>query len=533
MKNILKEIEANYPVEKVLVNGHQVWPYLRVRYYSMYRVKEASQQGERGARYPSFPRTRKQSLMQRIIHKLKLKHVPGPVLRLVRLLGLARTLMKKLKRMRMLKRVLWPLQTARKLQIFYGFKNLFGNYEYIVLSISAERRELDGKFFHKLIDPVSDRLGRDKVLYIESGSPSLCPIEKVHSKHIVSRGLLLLLARIMVRFMPGKCEIQGNAILKSIQHNYGLKVDDLRWIKFFNAQRKLFSLMFRLIKPRAVFVTDYISYSPAIKAAKELGIKVMEFQHGTIGKEHPSYNIDVEIDRGCFPDYLLVFGSRELETFANSYFIEAEHVLPIGSFYIEHVRNNHVLDGGLVKKLENYNRTVGVTLQWVYEKRTIEFIVQAANLAPHIFYILIPRLAVTGGPEEAKHAAAEYLTLELPGNVAVVTDKDFYELMMYVDFHATMYSTCTMEAPSLGTQNILINIDNMSQKYFGAMLRDKRTTRYVDTPEEFVQTINTFRRLDRDTMSKLNQDIIATDYERNIKKVISEHFLDEREGRKR
>ena len=533
MKNILKEIEANYPVERVLVNGHQVWSYLRVRYNSMYRVKEASQQGERGARYPSFPRTRKQSLMQRLMHKMKLKHMPGLVLRLVRLLELARTLMKKLKRMPILKRLLWPLQTARKLQIFYGFKNWFGNYEYIVLSNSAERRELDGKLFHKLIDPVSDRLGRDNVLYIENGSPSLCPIEKVYSRHIVSRGLLLLLARIMVSFMPGKCEIQGNAILKSIQHDYGLKVDDLRVIKFFNAQRKLFSLMFRMIKPRAVFVTDYISYSPAIKAAKELGIKVMEFQHGTIGKEHPSYNIDVEIDRGCFPDYLLVFGRRELETFANSYFIEAEHVLPIGSFYIENVRNDYVLESSLVKKLKNYNRTVAVTLQWAYEKRTIEFIVQAANLDPHIFYILIPRLAVTGGPEEAKHAAAEYLTLELPGNVAVVTDKDFYKLMMYVDFHATIFSTCALEAPSLGTQNILTNIDNMAKKYFETLLYDKRITRYVDTPEEFVHTINNFRRLARNTVCKLNQNIIAMDYERNMEKLISEHFLDECEGRKR
>ena len=105
-------------------------------------------------------------------------------------------------------------------------------------------------------------------------------------------------------------KIQHEAILKSIQHDYGLKVNYIRWIKFFEAQRKLFSLMFRIVKPRVVFVTDYISYAPAIRAAKQRGIKVMEFQHGTIGREHPSYNVDIEIDRGCFPDYLLVFGQR-------------------------------------------------------------------------------------------------------------------------------------------------------------------------------------------------------------------------------
>jgi hypothetical protein len=532
MGNILKDIEAYYPVEKLLVNGYQVWSYLRVRCNSMYRAKEASRQGERGTRYPSLKRTRKQGLMQKLMYKLGVKHIPAPLTRFAPLIERARRLARNLKQMPMpiLKRVLGPLQTARKLQVLYGFRNWFSKYEYVVLSISSERRELNGKLFHKLIDPVADRLGHNRVLYIENGSPSLCPIEEVHSKHIVPQGLLLLLARAVVCFTPAKCKFQHKVILESIMQDYGIQFDYVRWIRLFNARRKVFSLLFRIIRPRVVFVTDYISYSPAVKAAKELGIKVVEFQHGTIGKEHPSYNIDVELDRTCFPDYLLVFGRRELETFASSHFIEGERVLPIGSFYVEHVRNNHKPDDSLVKQLKSYNRTVGVTLQWTYERRTIDFIVLAAELDPNVFYILIPRLPVAKGVEEAKHAAAGYHELKLPRNVAVITDKNFYELMMYVDFHATMYSTSALEAPSLGAQNILINIDNMSQKYFGTFLRDKRTTRYVNTPEQFVHTVNTFRRLTRDAVCKLNQDIVAMDYERNMEKVINTYVLNERDG---
>lgn len=529
MGNILKDIEAKYPVEKLLVNRYQVWSYLRVRCNSTYRAKEASQQGERGTRYHSLKRTRKQALIPKLMNKLGIKHVPAPLRRLVPVIELSKTLMKKLKRipMAILKRILGPLQTARKLQVFYGFKNWFGKYDYIVLSISSERRELNGKLFHKLIDPVTDRLNSDKALFIENGSPSLCPIDKVHSKHIVPQGLLLLLARVMVGFIPGKCKFQHEVILESIMQDYDIQFDYVRWIRLFDARRKLFSLMFRIIKPRVVFVTDYISYSPAVKAAKELGIKVMEFQHGTIGKEHPSYNIDIELDRSCFPDYLLVFGRRELETFADSHFIEVNNVLPIGSFYIEHVKNNHMLDNSLTKKLEHYNRTVGVTLQWTYEKRTIDFIIHAAELDPNIFYILIPRLPVAKGADEAKRAAAEYHKLKLPGNVTVITDKSFYELMLYVDFHATMYSTSALEAPSLGAQNIMINIDDMAQRYFGTFLRDGQTTRYVDTPEQFVHTVNTFQRLTRDAVCKFNHDIVAMDYERNIEKVINSHVLNE------
>jgi hypothetical protein len=459
IRNILKEIEGKYPVDTVLVNGEQVWPYLRVSYYFQYADKISSEEGEKPL---------------------------GPSLS-------------------------FPAKLKRLLNVPYGMKNWLGKYDYIAISTANTRRLISGKYFNVLLDPVIDKLGRGRVLYIEVPAPSLYPIVKIYTDKVVCYDALELLAIIAQVFRLRRYRIENESILGDINKEYGLSVDYRKVIERLYARRMIFRWLFRLKRPKVVLLSwSYGLLQSAIKAANDSGAKVIEFQHGVIGKEHPAYNVYADLDRSYFPDHLAVFGKRELETFRNAGFIEPQHVYPVGNFYIEHIRNSYSPDSGLVKKLENYGRTVGITLQGTTEKRTIEFAVQAANLDSHIFYILIPRR-----PQEE-----HYSTLSLPSNVAVIRDKNFYELMAYVDFHSTVYSTCAVEAPSLGVQNILINIDGLSRRYYGTVLTDSRITRYADTPQEFVSTANSFEKLDRDNIVKLNEDLIAVDYERNIEELL-------------
>ena len=461
MKNILKEIETKYPVDTILVNGEQVWPYLRLACYFEHVHKAASEMGEK---YP-FPPFAK------------------------RLLNMAKNSL-------------------------YGFNNWFGKYDYVVLSNTLERRSLGGKYFNKLLDPIIDKLGRDKVLYIEASAPSLYPIKEVYTKNIVCLDLLTLVGVVLEVFKPRRYVIKNESVLEGIQKAYGLGLDYIKEIKFFNARRRGFDLLFRKVKPKALLLSNYGGCMPAIKSAKDLGIKVIELQHGTMGKEYAVYNIDAEVDKSYFPDYLLVFGRNDRKIFDNSCFIEPENVIPIGSFYIEHVKKNHKPDLDLVKQMSNYRLSVGVALEWTTEKHVIEFICQAANLDKTVLYILIPRI----------HPPEHYSTMSLPDNVMVIKGKDFYEIMMYVDFHSTVYSTCALEAPSFGVRNILINIENLSKQYYGNVLQDSRITRYADTPAQFVEIIDTFETLDRDTICRLNEDIIATNYAENIQDFIKGHM---------
>jgi len=460
MKNILKEIEEKYPVDTIVVNGEQVWPYLRVAYHFQYVNEISSQKGER----PSSP-----SLS--FLGKLK-----------------------------------------RLLNIPYGIKNWLGKYDYIAISYTSERKSINGKYFNKLLDPIIDKLGRGKVLYIEIPAPSLYPIGSIYTNKVVCYDLLEVLAMIAETFTLRRYKIKNESILENINKEYDLSVDYRKVIKRFYARRMVFILLFRMSKPKVVLLSCYYGFlQSAIKAAKDCGAEVIEFQHGTIGEEHPAYNVYAELDKGSFPDYLAVFGKKELETFSNSRFIQPQHVYPVGSFYIEYVKTNHIPNRNLVQRLKKYKASIGITLASTTENHLIEFVCQAAVLDRDICYLLIPRY-----PQEEN-----YSSFELPDNVMVVKDENFYELMMLADFHATVYSTCAIEAPSLGVQNILINIDGLSKRFYGNVLNDSRVTRFADTPQEFVGIVNSFEKLDRDTIVKLNEDFIAVNYEKNIEELLS------------
>jgi hypothetical protein len=462
VKNILDEIEQKYPVDTILVNGEQIWPYLRIAYWSAYIRRMTSQSGQAQLSLP---------VLKRLMKMLR----NGP----------------------------------------YGLTSWFGKYDYIALSDTSERKNIHGKYFNKLLDPIIDELGTHRVLYVEIPAPSLYPAKRVHTTRIVCHDLLTLLALTLQMLTRRKYKIQNESTLKTVQKEYGLRVNDGRQVGFFNAKRRVFGLLFRKIKPKAILLSDYYgSNFPAVKAAKDLGITVIELQHGVIGKEHPAYNLGIELDKCYFPDYLLALGRNEIETFSNSRFIEPKNVFPVGSFYIEYIRENHKAEPDLVEQLRDYNRSVAVTLDWIMEKPAIDFVHQAANLDRTVFYLLVPRR-----PQE-KH----YSALSLPENVTLIRDKNFYELMAYVDFHSTVFSTCALEAPSLGVQNILINIDNLSRQYYGAVLNDSRITRYADTPRELVDTIAGFEKLDRGTIVEFNEHIIATDYKGNIHSFIARYL---------
>jgi hypothetical protein len=93
--------------------------------------------------------------------------------------------------------------------------------------------------------------------------------------------------------------------------------------------------------------------------------------------------------------------------------------------------------------------------------------------------------------------------------------------MAYVDFHSTVNSTCALEAPSLGVQNIMINIQDLSKNYYELILNNKNITRYANTPNEYVKIINNFTKIDKKTIQESNDDIIKSHYTENIKKVLN------------
>jgi hypothetical protein len=454
VSHFLREVEEKYDVSNIRVDGEQAWPYLRIAYATSYLFK-----GRRVRRKPS--RTSVGSALSSI--------------------G----------------------------KLFYGFGGWFRQYDYVVFSTSRKnvRKRIEGKYFDRFADPLIDELGRDETLLIEDPDPGHLPRKEVYTKDIAGIYPIYLLSAIKRKLSAGPLEIEGQATLDQIKRDYNIEVDDERIARTFRSRYSEYKWFFKHLKPSFVFVVCSYYDMGKVKAAKDLGIKVVEIQHGSIGEGHEAYNIYADLDRVFYPDYVLAFGQRDVEILEHSGFVETGKVYALGSFYIDHLKKVFKPDKQLVDRLKNFEKVVGVTLQSTIEDELIDFVFTCAALDKGIGYVLIPRHPIE----------RDYSDLVLPENVMVELEHEFYELMLYVDIHSTVYSSCAVEAPSLGAPNILININNLSKLYFSSLLRDERVSKYVETPEEFLEAVRSFNGMSREYVASLNEDIIKPGYLDNIK----------------
>ncbi len=125
--------------------------------------------------------------------------------------------------------------------------------------------------------------------------------------------------------------------LKSFILENGIKVNTNYAIRKNIAQYKV---MYKFFKKRPeikhVFLTVSYTNFGLIKACKELGIQVIEIQHGVINTEHYGYNYFYTPQQCQYPDFLLTLGNADCEFFKSSPLSKFLTPVSIGSFIIEY-----------------------------------------------------------------------------------------------------------------------------------------------------------------------------------------------------
>lgn len=218
------------------------------------------------------------------------------------------------------------------------------------------------------------------------------------------------------------------------------------------------------------------------------------------------------MDDSFYPDYLFTFGENEKDNFDSSnFFISPDNVIPTGHFYLDYLANNYSPDSKLKEITDRYKKSVAITSQNHYiEPQLIDFIITTANLDTSIVYVFIPR---TLGKTVEEYG--------FPENVVIADWLNCYEIMAQTDFHSTVFSSCAIEAPSIGKQNILINLDNLSKIHFGSVLYNEKVTQYVETPGDYLQSIKTFEIQSREFIIETNKKIIAPNYRLNLQSILT------------
>jgi len=92
----------------------------------------------------------------------------------------------------------------------------------------------------------------------------------------------------------------------------GFKVElKERFTKYLGVYKSLYLLnkvLFKLYRPKRCYLTASYGKAPTIKVAKDLGIEVIEVQHGILGKMHYGYYFPFDKNLDYFPSKFLVFG---------------------------------------------------------------------------------------------------------------------------------------------------------------------------------------------------------------------------------
>jgi hypothetical protein len=99
-------------------------------------------------------------------------------------------------------------------------------------------------------------------------------------------------------------------------------------------ERPFYKILLGRIKPKVIVITTSYSHIILNRVAQEMGIPVIELQHGMIGPYHVGYSYPEAVhNKVTFPDYLFTFG--EFWSKSSSYPIDKEKIVPVGFPYLE------------------------------------------------------------------------------------------------------------------------------------------------------------------------------------------------------
>lgn len=265
---------------------------------------------------------------------------------------------------------------------------------------------------------------------------------------------IVLLSNIFQYFMPVKLTQQQELLFislnKDIKKNLGVDFDSKKFlinaVRRFKANYFLYSLLFRRIRPKEIFIVISYAHGDVIKVAKDLGILVNELQHGTFSKYHLGYSFpDRKKDLDYFPDNLFVW---------NKYWQEMME-LPIKKENIK-IKPFQYLETQKIKYLNNkkVKDSLIIISQGAISKQLAKVVLDNFSLFEHmqIHYKLHPS-------EYGRWKENSFLVeLNSKDNVTIAFDVDLYALLSISEYQLGVFSTSLYEGVEFGCKTILAGL---------------------------------------------------------------------------
>lgn len=338
------------------------------------------------------------------------------------------------------------------------------NKKYLFIGFGAHRSIQEGTSINRYFDPLMDTLkegGADSVIVEYS---ALNAEANYYKKNRILNGAVLYAFFAKTYARKSGLESSLNSLveldecLEQFCKNYpfelsGLKKNIGRKIQTILVWKALFSCLIKRLSIERMLCLTYYSNAGygAILAAKEAGLKCIDMQHGSQGKEHVSYNFsERELTLNTIPDLFWVWDelsySHLVKTLPSDRVLLGRH--PFLVF-------NKSLD--LSGSLEIPENLILISLQ-PKENTLPDYVLKAMKNLDRTYSWWVrmhPRMSDI--EQSAFNSQLEEFELQNLVNTREATSYPLYSILKNSCLHITGYSGVMFEAFSLGIPSILID----------------------------------------------------------------------------
>jgi hypothetical protein len=265
-------------------------------------------------------------------------------------------------------------------------------------------------------------------------------------------GLAIQLAR---RFPPAGVEAVAAALSAALTTEPELAAYTphfvARLIAEFHWAKRLYRALLRRVRPSVLLLADAGDYA-VTAAARELGVHVIEFQHGFTHRHFPGNSWPRAAlaykSKMPLPHRMFLYGPHwQREVAANGFW--SEELRAVGSMRIDRHRTGPVARDPAVC-------SIVVTTQGTDTERLVQFLAQSLPpLEGQMEY------CVTIKTHPTYHGGDRFFTEAFGGNrrvtlVAGSESPSTFELLRAAHLHVSIYSTCHYEALALGVPTVIL-----------------------------------------------------------------------------
>jgi hypothetical protein len=291
-----------------------------------------------------------------------------------------------------------------------------------------------------------------------------------HTRHdhsyVTYYDIFSLAGRVKAALFPARINGREKSFFKKIEKIIDLEMNisinlvallEL-YLNFFLVRYTLFKWIFFHHQPKQVYVVIAYAHGAMIRAANEMGIEVIEFQHGIISPYHLGYSFpDADRQLAYFPDKIFCWGDfwRQSACFP----IEKDHLINYGFAYFNILRCRY--------PEVKHPHQVLVLSQGSIGEKLMNFMVDAMAFMSEfkVIYKLHPGEYAVWKTYPDAGKLSEFR------NVTVAQNVDLYHIMASSRFQIGVNSTTIYEGLGFGCLTVLVNLPGI--EYMDSLILKK------------------------------------------------------------